>query len=131
MTYEVNSSEYKSVISLDAPKRYSYFIKKVCDWEEIWLLRDEKGFVLLGNPDERECLPVWPAERYPRELCCGEWKGFYPVIINIRDWMDKWIPGLIKDGRLVAVFPTPSLDSINVEPKRLLGDLQCELNKIE
>lgn len=130
MSYEVNSREYELVSNLEASKRYSYFIKKVCDWGQIWTVRNNNGFVLLGDLNEKECFPVWPAKCYSQGLCCGDWQDCYPVVINIHDWFKKWITGLIRDGRLVAVFPTPSLESINVEPQRLLKDMEFELENI-
>jgi len=36
MSYLVNDKEYENVIKLNPGRRYEYFVKKCCDWQEIW-----------------------------------------------------------------------------------------------
>jgi hypothetical protein len=129
MSYLVNDKEYENVIRLSPGKRYEYFIKKCCDWQEIWSIGDQSGWCLFGDPHESECVPIWPAERYARAFCVDEWKDCVPEIISLDDWLKKWIPGLKKDKRLIAIFPVTSdkINSVVRTPSELLKDIEKEL----
>ncbi len=131
MSYQVNEIEFKSVLSLDAPKRYEYFIKKICDWEEIWSIKDTEGWRLLGDPSECECIPVWPAKRYAEAFCIDDWSECYAESISLDSWKNAWLPGIKKDRRIIAVFPNLSLEAVDVESDRLREDIEEELSSYE
>lgn len=59
------------------------------------------------------------------------WSGSHPELIEIHDWLDEWIPRLLKSGRLVAVFPDFGDDRFAIEPDQFATDLQEELDRIE
>ena len=130
MTWKMNDKEYESVFSLTAPGRYSHFIKRVADWEEVWTLSDSEGFAAAGDGDGNEAIPVWPHERYAAACAVEQWAAFRPEAIPLDEWMDDWIPGLIEDSRVVAVFPNREGKSAIVTPDRLRSDLQSELDLI-
>ena len=128
MNWQVSDQEFESVLSLPGAKRYTYFVKKVADWEEIWSLRNQDGWVLAGDPSGTEVVPVWPNQRYAQACVAAEWQDCEPAVIDLETWMKRWIPGMTKDGRQVAVFPTLEDRGIVVEPSRLHSDLsdECE-----
>jgi hypothetical protein len=127
-----NEMEFENVLSLTAIKRYSYFIKKVVDFEVVWSLYEDDGWAMfLDNDGKHEVLPVWPHARYV-EACAKEiWAGYKPREIDINTFLEKWIPGMIDDKRLVAVFPAPDNTCVNVMPERLRDDLESELSLYE
>ena len=49
MSWIMNEKEVENVISLPAEGRYEYFIKRVADWEVVWSLGNEDGWVLAGD----------------------------------------------------------------------------------
>ena len=131
MTWNVSDQEFESVLSLPGAKRYSYFIKKVADWEELWSLRNQDGWVRAGDASGADVVPVWPNQRYAQACVAGEWQDCEPAVIDLEAWMQRWIPGMTKDGRQVAVFPTPEDKGIVVEPSRLGSDLSNECEEYE
>jgi len=46
--------------------------------------------------------------------------------ISLDDWLDKWLPGILKDGRQVAVFPVLGGHGVIVSPTRLRADLLAQ-----
>src|SRR5690349_12168233 len=130
MIWNVNGKEFESVTHLDPKRRYEYFIKKVADWQEIWSLWKE-GWVLMEDKEGKEVVPVWPHPIYAEATAVGEWLGYAPKKINLEDWFTKWTPGMEKDHRSVAVFPTMEGETTTVSPLRLRDDLQEELAKYE
>lgn len=127
MTWTVNDQEYASVMTLDPPKRYAYWIKRVADWEEVWSLASPDGWVLMGDDEGRELVPVWPHPRYASAFASGDWEGCEPKAISLDDWLGKWVPGMERDGQLVAVFPTLDGKGIRRFPAQVRDDLEEEL----
>jgi hypothetical protein len=124
MSYVANGKEVAAVFKLSGPERYSHFVRRVADWGEIWSLDDDGGWKLLGDDAGGELVPVWPAAAFARALCVGEWAGCRPRAIPMDDWLEKWTPGMARDGRKVAVLPTPEGRAVAVEPERLAADIR-------
>jgi len=130
MEWLINDKEYASVLSLPAPKRYEYFVKKVADRGEMWSLWSTAGWVLAGDESGNEAVPVWPHARFARAFAVGEWTGEARAI-ELGAWMERWTPGMLKDHRLVAVFPTSGSKGMIIPPERLRDDLEKELSLYE
>ncbi|HEY2585405.1 MAG TPA: DUF2750 domain-containing protein [Tepidisphaeraceae bacterium] len=133
MSWELRDKEFESVIKLGAPARYEYAIKRIADRQEVWSLW-ENGWVLLGADDGREMVPVWPHARFAAAYAVGDWADREPRAIELSAWIDRWIPGITRDGRAVAVFPTRTADANRgtvVEPEQMLQDLRGELDMVE
>ena len=41
----MNDQEFSAVNALPAGERYNYLVKRVAEWQWIWLLEDEAGLV--------------------------------------------------------------------------------------
>lgn len=130
MEWEVSDKELKAILSLPGEKRYEYFVKKIADWEQIWSLRNQDGWVLASSDAvDMHLVPVWPHQKYVAACLSEEWDNCKPASISLKDWIEKWIPGMLKDNLQVAVFPTPSDKGIIIHPSHLLRDLETELEK--
>jgi hypothetical protein len=131
MSYTVKEKEFDAVMKLPPPKRYSYFLKKVCDWEEIWGIRGQEGWVICGDAEGKECFPVWPAKAFAAPACKDDWKDCEPSPIPLDKWLQSWIDELVDNKRLVAVFPDGDMKSAVVPPEQLRADMLEELAKYE
>jgi hypothetical protein len=119
VSYEVNPKECANVIALSSERRLQYFVSKVSDWEELWSIKDTEGWSLTATDDGTETVPVWPAREYAALMCIGNWAHGEPAVISLDDWLDKWLPGMGTDGRLVAIFPVPDSSCLVVSPQEL------------
>src|SRR6476469_4373831 len=106
MSLHISEQQFASVVALPGAERYAHRIKRVADAEEIWSLRGPAGWVLAGDAG-REMVPVWPHLRYAAACAATEWAGAQPVAIPLDDWLAAWLPGLERDSRAGAAFPTP------------------------
>ena len=131
MSYKVNPKEFDSVIALSEFDRYQYFLNKVADWEEVWSIGKSEGWRMMSDNEGTICVPVWPAEEYAAACCSEEWSQDEPKVILLDDWMVKWLPGIKKDGRKIAVFPIPICKGTIVESDQLLADLQEILTEFD
>ncbi|HYE20382.1 MAG TPA: DUF2750 domain-containing protein [Tepidisphaeraceae bacterium] len=131
MPYAMHDKEYANVVALRDVDRYAYACAKFVDWREVWSLRNAGGWVLAGDDDGREGVPVWPHPRFAQDCATGRWDGCVPAAIPVQDWMDKWLPGMERDNRYVATFPLPgaSTRAIQVEPAAHREHLSDELAK--
>ena len=131
MSYTLNEKHMSNVLALPAQERLEYFIGRVADWEEVWGLKDDSGWASSADNGGVMSIPFWPHLKFA-ELCNSDlWKGNIPTPISLIDFMSKWLPGLNNDGLKVAVFPTPSGKSIQLEPSVLLEQLELECEKYE
>lgn len=133
MSIQINRQEFQAVTALAADARYAYFLKKIADWEEVWGIGDENGWAFMTD-GAVELFPVWPAEAYAAACCVGEWQSKRPKAIDLDTCMEKWIPGLIRDNRQIAVFPIVT-DTGNrgvvVTGERLIAELDEALEAYE
>jgi len=88
--------------------------------------------MLLGDPAERECVPLWPHAKYAEAFAAARPPGGYaPKVIELDAFLERWLPGMQHDNRFLAVFPTPSNVGIVVEPARARVELDEERARIE
>lgn len=131
MTWDLAPAERDAVLSLPGQGRYGYFVKRTADWERLWGLRDDRGWVTAEDEDGRIFMPVWPHPEYAHVSAVDRWQGVTPTPIELHQWLDSWLPDLDSKDHLVAVFPVPSGAGVPVEPTRLRSDLDTELKLYE
>jgi hypothetical protein len=131
MTWVMDNEEFEAVLSLPAQHRYAYMVKRVADWERIWSLGTQEGWALSSDDEGHELVPIWPHERFAAACAQGSWGGYEPRAINLSVWMERWIPGMQRDQRMVSAFPTPGGESVRVSPEHFENDLKEELTLYE
>ena len=129
--WQMKNEEFNAVITLPAPKRYSYFVKKVADWEQVWILGAEDNTVIVTDNLGRELIPFWPHPRFAQACAVGPRSGEKASTIEVHLWLEYWVPGMIRDKRLAAIFPTPMGQGVPIAVERLKVDLEEELAKME
>lgn len=131
MTYDMNPKQFEAVCNLPASKRYSHFISKVVDFEELWTLKSSDGFILYGDENNQEIIPFWPHPEYATAVKRDDWNNYSPYKIDLDPFLKKWIPGMIKDKRMAGIFVTSQEKGIVVTPSLLEKDLKEELKLYE
>ena len=123
MSYKISKAQFDKVTALPGPQRYSYFISKVSDWQEIWTLNSPNGIVTLGDEDGKVCVPLWPHPDYANALVREDWSDCLPEKVDIETFMEKWVKKTSQAGYLFAVFPISDQQGVVASPERLHGDL--------
>lgn len=119
-----------AVEAMDGAARYDYFLRKVADFECVWGLFSD-GWASAASAEGRKLLPFWPEADFATACATGVWAAYQPKSISIGDFTSKWIPGMARDGLLVAVFPTAQSKGVFVEPSWLGQDLEAALSEYE
>ena len=130
MPWELRDQEYKAVLQLSPEDRYGYCLRHIADEERVWSLWQD-GWALLGTDDGTEVVPIWPHSRYAEACTVEDFSGYQARAISLQDWLDRWIPGMVRDRRLVAVFLTPDGQGPVVTPHEIESDLRAELAQYE
>ncbi|SFD83724.1 Protein of unknown function [Chitinophaga sp. CF118] len=120
----MNEHKVQSILKLSKEERYGYFVDKIVDFEKVWGLNND-GWAILGDQENSTVMPFWPEEHFAERCISEEWKGYKPQAISLQDFLDKWLPGMEKDNRLVAVFYFPELkENIIISPQELKSAIQ-------
>jgi hypothetical protein len=130
MSLKVTPQQMQAVLAQPGPKRYSFFIKKVADFEEAWGLWDD-GWAMLGTDENEEVFPLWPAKEYAAACATGSWANFKPRMIPFADLINDVLPKLEKEGVLPGIFPTPQRKATTPTIEELLRDLRTEASRLE
>lgn len=117
----------QSLLQRSADERYQFFLETVVRTGEVWSLRSRKGWVMMSS-DAEECLPVWPTAELASDWIEDDWSDCSPVSIPLGRWLDRWLPGMRRDGIALAVFPNMDEEGMVVGPEVLRDDLKLELD---
>ncbi len=127
MEYQLSADELKRILALDAEQRYEYFIQAVADLQQVWILTDDEGFVLVSAEEER-CIPVWPHAELAQMWIEGEWEKCQAQAVDLDTWLNKWTEGLNGDELGIAVLPDADGPGVVVSPDELAETLVNELS---
>jgi hypothetical protein len=131
VAYRINARQVAAVSRLDAANRVKHLVSRVADFESLWSLRGPDGWALSQVPGGAEAVPIWPHPEYAKVCATGQWLGCEPEKIQLNDFLAAWVPGMMKDGRVVAVFPTPNSNAAVLAPSEVEVLLRKELERIE
>jgi hypothetical protein len=128
MKYPLVQAEIDNVLRQTNEVRYDYFVKRVADWGEVWSLKGADGWVLSGDSTGNiEVAMFWPFMEYAKLCIKDEWSETIPTKIKLAAFLDRWLPGFKKDGRLVGVFPNLAGQAAVIDPLVLKRHLEDEM----
>lgn len=125
----VHPRKIENVSKLTAKDRYSYFIRKVADFQTVWGLYND-GWATMESQG-RKGIPFWPEPDFAKLCGTGNWVGYAPREIPLDDFLDKWVPGMLSDGIFAGIFPTLADNPFVVSAEELCADLKQELQQYE
>lgn len=126
--YLPSDIEVRSVLSKNSQDRYIYSVKRIADTQMLWSLRaSDGGWALAASDAGNEIVPIWPHEKFAALCTVKEWIGYKPESIQLNVWIDRWTPGIIKDGRLVSICPTIESRGSVISAEEFLSHLEEEL----
>lgn len=129
--YALNPEQFASVIALPGEDRYRHFVSRVADWQWVWGLRGDGGWISASVGRGKAAFPVWPHPDYAAACADGAWSGSKPASVEIHEFVDRWLSGMARDAVPVAVFPTARMKGIVVAAAVLQQALREELSRIE
>lgn len=129
----MHPDKINAILAMDAQERFSYFIRKCADCEEIWGLRNAEGWCGMGTEEGNDSIPFWPEEAFAALLADEEWSDCAPDSVPLEEFLENWLPNMQEDGVFAAVFPIPgeataAMDCVTLEAEQLREFLleECE-----
>ncbi len=119
MSYTLTDADKTAAQNMRDDERFNHFVSRVCEHDELWILTDEHGCMMLTSDDDEDCIPVWPHADYAKEWAVDDWSQCKPEALTLQVWLNRWVPGMEDDELLVAVFPTSDATGVVVEPREL------------
>ncbi|WP_445400326.1 DUF2750 domain-containing protein [Zobellella sp. An-6] len=119
MSYTLSAADKAAAQTMQDDERFNHFVARVCEHQELWILTDEHGCMMLTSDDDEDCIPVWPHPDYARDWAVDDWSQCKPEAISLQVWLARWVPGMEEDELLVAVFPTADATGVVVDPYEL------------
>jgi hypothetical protein len=125
----LEETEFERLTEAPAEDQYSYFVERCVASGQVWALIDgEDNWAAFGSPDEGILLCVWPHPRFAEVCAYGDWEKREAVPVDVNVFIDDVLPDLVREGTLVAVFPTVDT-AVPMEPERVLRDLAVEIGR--
>lgn len=118
--------------------RYKDFIRKICDTEIVYGLKDEKGYATSysneleyedGEPVQIICF--WSDAARAKSCLDKEWNRYEPSPIPLNEFMENWCLGMNGDGSLAGTDFDSNLFGYEAEPLELALEIIEELKKNE
>ena len=126
----MHKKQLESVFKLESKQRYGYLIRKVADFEQVFLIADIKGdYVTCGN-DDKKVIPIWPELEFAQELIKTVWKSCVVKMVELNEFLN-WMDKLEIENYLVGGFPNQKLNSIVVKPIDIKNHIIFECQRYE
>jgi len=125
----MSDDQLTEILNLGCEERYDYFLSKVGEDKEIWILvnKESQFLKIFAEDDSFEYLPVWPELDFATEYS-KDTQDLSPKSISLPEFFKKWVPGLKKDSVDIGVFPGLEDELWVMEPSELKNDLQDEIS---
>lgn len=116
--------------------RHKDFIRKVCETEIIYALKDETGFAVSysneleyedGEPVQIICF--WSDHARAKSCIEKEWSHYEVSEISLNDFIENWCLGMNQDGLVAGTQFDTHLFGYEAEPLELILNLIEELKK--
>lgn len=129
--YAFGKNEINSVLAQPSSTRYSYFVKRVADWGEVWSLSDLNGLVVYESSEGVKAAAFWPFKEFAECCAVDMWDKAAAESIELDHFLNELLLEMKEKGFQIAVFPDTSSQSILVDPVRLKYDIEDELDRLE
>jgi len=127
MSQPLAEKDIKQILQYDDQQRASYLIKEVIANNEVWILKDEHGCVMLNTEDE-DCVPVWPNQEFAQAWVTDEWQDCQPESISLNKWFSRWSHGLADDELALVLFPSQDEQGLVYYPEEFEQALKSKQN---
>ncbi|WP_088043147.1 DUF2750 domain-containing protein [Bacillus sp. EAC] len=119
----MNKKENEAIINQEPHIRYEYFVKKVCECEEVWILFKDSSAAIV-DADGNTRFPFFPEKESAETFAVGS--EFRAESIDMDNFINGWLKQMKIDGIKPSIFPNGKNMTI-VEVDVLLRDLKKEL----
>ena len=126
----MHNKQLENVFNLNSKERYGYLIRKIADFEQVFLIADINGNYVTCGTDNEMIIPIWPELEFAQELIETEWKNCIVKMVELTNFMN-WMDKLETENYLIGGFPNQQLNSIIVKPTEIKNHILFECRQYE
>ncbi len=112
MPYRLEPGQLESLLALSEADRYRHFLEKVADWEELWGVRDDQGWLVQASAEGQTYVSLWPHPDFAKDAIRRHFPGNFAEEIDFEFLLDHWLPLLQQENIKVAVFPNRQFHAV-------------------
>jgi len=104
------------------------FATEAIEAQAVWSIRDREGFPTSTNASGETAMPFWSTESRAKRVIDGvvSYKGFQPVRLELPVFLERWLPGLERDGLFVGVnWSGERATGYDMKPSELLARIEA------
>lgn len=94
----------------------------------VWTVRDDAGIPAPMNGEGVRAMPFWSKRSRAERVIVNvpDYAGFEPVQVPLSEFLERWAPGLAKDGLLVGLnWSGPRALGYDVTPDEVAARLMA------
>jgi hypothetical protein len=122
--------------SIITKQKHERFIKKVCESEIVWGLKNADGFANTSsneyeddNEEPLELMCFWSEKALAKACAKEEWKEYEPVEIQLSDFIENWCIGMANDNLMVGSNFDQNMFGFEIDPLDLIIELGKKLKE--
>jgi len=127
--YKITEQEIEAIIKLTPQQRYAYFLKRICDWEQVWTLYEDDYIVLNEAKNGKLYILLFPFKDFAEHYATNTrgMKGVSYKSFEINEFLETIIKKLQANNVSNAlVFPVANGYGLDVSMTDMVKDIQSE-----
>ena len=111
-----------------ASSQASVFYSEIIKSATVWGIKDDQGFPAPLNSDGKKAMPFWSSESRVNLIIKNSenYRAFKPVAIPFKDFCEKWVSGLKRDGLLIGInWSGKNATGFDISPDDLKSNLEA------
>jgi len=127
---KVSKQELEAVTALSPEKRYNYFVKRICDWEQVWTLYEDDYIVLNEAKNDKLYILLFPFKDFAEHYATNtrEMKGVSYKSFELCEFLETIVKKLqMNKVNHALIFPVADGYGLNVSMEDMVKDIQTEL----
>lgn len=122
-------NDAEDMFCLTPDRRYKYFFSMAAESEQIYGIKDKKGWITIKDEDNNIAMPVWPSYECAKYCIENQWKEAQIESIDLFEFLEYWLDGMRRDGCRVLVFSDSDGIGVSVEADKLKLELEQRLSE--
>ena len=127
---KVSKQELEAVTALSPEKRYNYFVKRICDWEQVSTLYEDDYIVLNEAKNDKLYILLFPFKDFAEHYATNtrEMKGVSYKSFELCELLETIVKKLqMNKVNHALIFPVADGYGLNVSMEDMVKDIQTEL----
>lgn len=129
-TWDVSDEELEAVLAESMERKFDYFVGKVVDWGEVWVLRQGERTLAMIESDP-PALAVWPHQRFAEACRVRNWADYEPASMSLENFVEDVLPEAQGYGHIIALLHSAETQRhVTVPPEELKAVIEGQLEQV-